>query len=1157
MEVEEARPPPPPRLSRRNRSRQIMSSNQSVITSFVLFAIFIQSCGAIKLISHFSQHGVSGTVTFHAATSGGDLDGKTVVTVRLNVAEEYAGEYSWGVYQFPIDYSVSDYCHSRMLGRRPMVSFDETLGKLVLPTQPLEEGAAHDGVVEFATDAVVLEGPDSIWGRSLVLEGPSKTRVCATIFPAEAPTKTAEARFAAPVAGSVWFTSVSKGDAVETKIMSNLYHTGDNSKSTQHNWRLYISDALASSSDLQGNNCDFLQILYDPKHKDGQDCSEKNPGKCREGDLGGKFGQVRVGKQESMFTKSYHTDLNLELPELEGTRSLFLVLYDPDHPDSFLSCAKVREIKTKVSRAKFSDQGITGKIEFSQKSPFQPVVTSIDLKGLDGRTGGFHVHQYPVPPKQSADDNPCLRTRGHYNPFRVDASVSPPAGQGTFDKYEVGDLSGKYGSLKDKNNVVGRFVDPNLALFGPQSIERRSIVIHATPKPTRLTCANIGNADKPEITAVAQFTYPVAGRIVFRQDADDAFADTTVFVESLLYSDGTKNYTRDHRWQVHVEQPGRDYFNWTGRCLSTGEQYNPYAVGIENYNDCLNEHKPFRCQLGDLANKLGTIEVSGRKMDILKTMRYFTDSNLPLSGPTSIIGHSLVLLDDHAPEHRGDRMACTLIQNHVRHKAVVTDWFGNGVTPPPVSGRMEFIQNLANSETHTLVDLKTLNGVANAYHVHVIPVQERLEFPCTGEAVGGHFNPYKFDKSSSPKPGTGTPDQYEIGDLSGKYGLLGGKHEYRGIHNDTNLPLYGKNSIVGRSIVVHKKHKAERWACASIGWGFDPDEATEIRAIASFHHPNGFAWGYVRLRQVVYRDGSSTDTTVEVRLKYPGKTNNERTGGHDWSVYVNPVGHDAAVKFYNARCSAAGYRWNPTLIQLADPKDTNYYAQECGPDYPLRCEVGDMSGKHGRIEVGAKAFVFNDPNLPLSGDWYQSALGKSIVVLTPDGGGERMACANIEEEKNIVKQASILTKSGFNLATFMEEVRAVMGVPDWFLYLDSRRTRRVHGGKCVQIKIHFAGPQANRLEQDFARLLRTGKLAQPSIYIPGYVPPVERKTSLGYRECGSSDKKQSSSKSSSIRDLYNSLTGGGGGHSSASHLTSSTSSFLLLVSFSLLFWMRR
>ncbi len=216
-----------------------------------------------------------------------------------------------------------------------------------------------------------------------------------------------------------------------------------------------------------------------------------------------------------------------------------------------------------------------------------------------------------------------------------------------------------------------------------------------------------------------------------------------------------------------------------------------------------------------------------------------------------------------------------------------------------------------------------------------------------------------------------------MGDLSGKYGLLRDMQDIREVYNDTNLSLFGYKSILGRSIVIHKKHRGERWACASLGWGFDPDEAREVRAIASFHHPNGFAWGYIRFSQVVYNDGSTSDTTMEVRLKYPGKFNTDRTSGHGFSVYVNPVGHDASVKFLTARCTAAGYRWNPTHIQLADPNDLNFYGEECGPDQPLRCEVGDLSGRHGKIEIGGKALVFNDPNLRLQGDdWFTSAIGK-------------------------------------------------------------------------------------------------------------------------------------------------------------------------------------
>ena len=403
------------------------------------------------------------------------------------------------------------------------------------------------------------------------------------------------------------------------------------------------------------------------------------------------------------------------------------------------------------------------------------------------------------------------------------------------------------------------------------------------------------------------------------------------------------------------------------------------------------------------------------------------------------------------------------------------------------------------SLTHSLVDLSGMGGAAHSYHVHLIPVQPMLQFPCTGEAVGGHFNPWQVD-STSLVGKVGTEDQYEVGDLSGRYGVLDGRQSIREVYNDTNLPLFGANSIIGRSIVIHKMGKGDRWACSSIGWGWDPDEADQVTAIASFHHPNGYAWGYIRFSQVVYKDGSQTETIVQVRLKHPGKTNKEQTEGHDWAIWVNPVGHDAAIKPKISRCTAGGYRWNPTFIQLADPQDQGFYSQQCHPKHPLRCEVGDMSGKHGKISVGGKAYVFHDRNLQLHGDWFHNAIGKSVLIHDTDGSP--LACANIEPDKDIIKYAVIRTLSGFNLPQFMEEVQTVMGVPDWFLFTDSRETKQLHEGKCLQILLHFRGPHANKLEQDFSRLLRTGHLDGPSLDIPGYIPPQANRKKLPYRECG-------------------------------------------------------
>ena len=114
-----------------------------------------------------------------------------------------------------------------------------------------------------------------------------------------------------------------------------------------------------------------------------------------------------------------------------------------------------------------------------QVSPFHPVSTRVSLSGLDsGPAGGFHVHEFPVPRRMGAEDNPCARTAGHFNPFNADKSVSPGPGEGSYDEYEVGDLSGKYGGLAGLEKRSDGFVDPSLSLFGRYSVVGRYVWPH-------------------------------------------------------------------------------------------------------------------------------------------------------------------------------------------------------------------------------------------------------------------------------------------------------------------------------------------------------------------------------------------------------------------------------------------------------------------------------------------------------------------------------------------------------------------------------------------------------------------------------------------------------------------------------------------------------
>jgi Cu/Zn superoxide dismutase len=308
-----------------------------------------------------------------------------------------------------------------------------------------------------------------------------------------------------------------------------------------------------------------------------------------------------------------------------------------------------RPLKRKHARSTFTHEGVRGAVAFSQASPFQPVEVDVLLTGLGEGAGSFHIHEYPVPARQDVSDSPCGRTGAHFNPTNFDPSASPKTGEGSFDKYELGDLSGKYGDLTHRDHLQENVLDPTLTLFGPNSIVGRSIVIHKSPVPKRWICANIDLYDQQLVTAVATFTYPVAGRVIFRQAEDEPFADTTVFVESLIYSDGSKNDTHDHRWHVHVSAPGKDFFNWTGRCLSAGGHYNPHRVSMDAYSECSNEKRQQRCEVGDLVHKLGLLRVSGRKRDSKDSVRFFTDSNLPLSGPHSIVGRSVLIHDDQVP----------------------------------------------------------------------------------------------------------------------------------------------------------------------------------------------------------------------------------------------------------------------------------------------------------------------------------------------------------------------------------------------------------------------------------------------------------------------------------------------------------------------------
>lgn len=323
------------------------------------------------------------------------------------------------------------------------------------------------------------------------------------------------------------------------------------------------------------------------------------------------------------------------------------------------------------------------------------------------------------------------------------------------------------------------------------------------------------------------------------------------------------------------------------------------------------------------------------------------------------------------------------------------------------------------------------------------------EFPCSGDTVYGHYNPFEFDTSIIPAPGLGSVDEYETGDLSGKFGLLSDLDQKSMEFIDFNLPVLGPYSVIGRSMVIHKHANNFRWSCATIKPKVSKT-SREIVSIASFDDPRNLVLGYVRFRQVEYFDGSLSNTWIESNLKYRDTNNKKISYGHRWSVFVNSVGADAYNTVDSVRCLAGGYIWNPYLAKLDD-----LYKSLCTQKNALRCALGDLTGRNGPLVIGGDKQIHSDTNLPFTGNF--SVLNRALIISMANNSNTVLACANIKLDKHLLSNIVIQKIPAFTVAKFMQHMRSLLNIADWLAVAEVQKTRDLNNNECVQILVHFYG----------------------------------------------------------------------------------------------------
>ena len=498
--------------------------------------IWLSSCtGAVEVmvVARFNMNGVSGVINFVQSPRFGNL---TMITVSLSGLDQYPSEtFPWHIHNYPFTTQQRDPCSAASVGGHfdPfMASNRPNYSAICSSNRSLCEVGDLSGKFEDlpwsntfqVDDNLPLYGVYSIVGRSVVIHRSNGDRwVCANIeYPGDV--TVAYSPFRANLIGNIFFIEPYSPMNLTTVFVRLSYISGS-LNSISHNWHVH-RNAIGGSGDCGDGGPHYNPRGIDVDSPDYSYCSPANQTACEIGDLTGKGSQLNFtnGHTVSFYTD---TELPLRINTLGETilrRSV--VIHASNAGADRIACANLIEYTPRVAIARFEEDGVTGEIVFRQSSPFSPTTITVKLNGLSSRADGYHVHEFPVD-ETIPDSSKCTAAGGHYNPRNI---IRDSSSSTTFDAYEIGDLSGKFGGLMDLNSTNSTYIDPYLPLFGIESIVGRSVVIHY-PNGDRWLCANILHDMETVSIRAGITTDSVQGRLVLTQLTNDSFSETIIFLD--------------------------------------------------------------------------------------------------------------------------------------------------------------------------------------------------------------------------------------------------------------------------------------------------------------------------------------------------------------------------------------------------------------------------------------------------------------------------------------------------------------------------------------------------------------------------------------------------------------------------------------------------
>lgn len=360
--------------------------------------------------AHLSQNNIEGKVQFtqHNKTT-------VKVTINLNDTFHLFTNNVAKIHKYPVHYGQ---CEGYG---------DEWFDIATLAGEHLK------ATMEFFTTQIKIAGKDSVLGSAIVITTTTgEVDACAPILAVGSEiTRYAVAAISnSEIAGKFEFIQDSTG--TDTLIVGQVSHSDGTSMLDNSSLKWVVSDVIVDS---MVPNCPESLVSFNPFGRSGSPCDELQQDTCMIGELSKKHGMLSIGVNGTKIKKG--VDINLPLFGENSIIDRYLVISRNDDKNKVLGCGIIKISGPLEATSEFvpeKNEGVSGTVVFKQASPYHDTELKVNLEGLANRTGGYHVHLYPIADPSNSSCS-AASVGGHLNPFNITQSESPKPGQGTLFFY--------------------------------------------------------------------------------------------------------------------------------------------------------------------------------------------------------------------------------------------------------------------------------------------------------------------------------------------------------------------------------------------------------------------------------------------------------------------------------------------------------------------------------------------------------------------------------------------------------------------------------------------------------------------------------------------------------------------------------------------------